>query len=105
MPCLRTIVSQVDKKCNAECAIKSEKTLSKEQKLKATCKQVECNTLCYFENFSKYCPDAKDLLMRINLRQTQELTRATPSHQVETMEAECRNIHDLNYMKMRFVAI
>ncbi|KAK0409734.1 hypothetical protein QR680_004723 [Steinernema hermaphroditum] len=105
MPCLRMIVSQVDKKCNSDCSIKSEKTMSKEQKMKATCKQVECNTLCYFENFSKHCPDAKDLLMRINVRQTQELEMVTPKHQIEKMEAECKNIHDLNYMKMKFVAI
>ncbi|TKR57526.1 hypothetical protein L596_030778 [Steinernema carpocapsae] len=105
MSCLRMVVAQVDKKCTSKCGIKTDKSMSKEQKMKLTCQQVECNTLCYFENFTKLCPDARDVLMRINVRQTQELAMVTTDEQISKMEAECQNIHNLNYMKMKFVAI
>uniref|UniRef100_A0A914EPS5 Uncharacterized protein n=1 Tax=Acrobeloides nanus TaxID=290746 RepID=A0A914EPS5_9BILA len=61
--CLKTYATNADEVCQHKCTTKSDKMEKKDETQKSLCKSVECSTYCYYREFSKTCPEAKDLLM------------------------------------------
>ncbi|KHJ88501.1 hypothetical protein OESDEN_11703, partial [Oesophagostomum dentatum] len=71
LPCLAKAAKEADEVCRDKCqnAYKVEKTDEKENKIKKGCLSLECSTVCYFQEFSEECPEAKDALLKLNVGQ------------------------------------
>ncbi|CAJ0939621.1 unnamed protein product, partial [Mesorhabditis belari] len=106
LKCLSNAAIDVDSVCKDKCSHvdKLEPGMDKEERVARACKAVECSTVCYFHEFAGDCPKAKDLLVRINLDQINEVALSIHPKQHELMSHECKHIHDLDYMKAAMLA-
>ncbi|CAJ0581865.1 unnamed protein product, partial [Mesorhabditis spiculigera] len=106
LPCLKAAAKDVDSVCHDRCRTvnKAEPGMNKQEKLDRACKAVECSTVCYFHEFAQDCPKAQSLLIRMNLDQINEVSLSLHPKQHEGMSHECRDIHNLEYMKAAMLA-
>ncbi|CAD5233032.1 unnamed protein product [Bursaphelenchus xylophilus] len=103
MPCLKEASYKADFVCRDKCQNKQQKTLTKEEKQSNVCKTVECSTLCYFKQFSESCPKAQNVMVKLNVRNAEEMRRLTHEKHVQDMSEQCRRIHDGDYIRSQLL--
>ncbi|CEF64079.1 Hypothetical protein SRAE_1000233500 [Strongyloides ratti] len=105
MECLKTAAPKADLICKEKCSdiVKLPKN-KKVDKEKVLCKQIECSNICYFKELSTSCPDVKDTLLKINLRQAEEMYSSTKKDVLLNLPVECQNLHDSRYIKNKLLS-
>uniref|UniRef100_A0A0N4ZYV4 CPG4 domain-containing protein n=1 Tax=Parastrongyloides trichosuri TaxID=131310 RepID=A0A0N4ZYV4_PARTI len=105
MECLKKAAPKADLKCKEICndIIKIKKN-NKIDKEKILCQQLECSNICYFKQLSNECPDVKETLLKINLRQTEEMYSSTHKDTLLKLPKECQNLHDSRYIKSKLIS-
>uniref|UniRef100_A0A0N5B6L6 CPG4 domain-containing protein n=1 Tax=Strongyloides papillosus TaxID=174720 RepID=A0A0N5B6L6_STREA len=100
MECLKKAAPTADLRCEEKCSdiVKIRKD-AKTDKERILCKQLECSNTCYFKELSNACPDVKDTLLKINLRQAEEMYSLTDKNALLKLPVECQNLHDTRYIK------
>ncbi|CAD5223071.1 unnamed protein product [Bursaphelenchus okinawaensis] len=103
MPCLKEASYKADFVCRDKCQHKPQKNMNKEEKQKNICKTVECSTMCYFKQFSESCPKAQNVMLKLNVRNAEEMRRLTHEKHVQDMNEQCRRIHDGEYIRSQLL--
>ncbi|KAI1719164.1 chondroitin proteoglycan 4 domain-containing protein [Ditylenchus destructor] len=104
LECLKEASYKADVVCRGKCTQNKEnKKLAKEEQQKNICKSVECSTICYYKEFARSCPCAKDVALHMNVRIADEMKRVLHPKTIETMQEQCRRIHDSGYMRQRML--
>lgn len=106
LTCIAKAAEEADSICKDKCkqAHKVEKTATKETKMKKECLTLECSTLCYFDELAESCPEARNVLLKINIGQVHSMASAVHPITMEKMVPECRNLHDTEYMRAKLLA-
>uniref|UniRef100_A0AC35TN47 CPG4 domain-containing protein n=1 Tax=Rhabditophanes sp. KR3021 TaxID=114890 RepID=A0AC35TN47_9BILA len=100
--CLKSASFNADKLCRTECfSTPSPKTdkLKKVDKEAKMCEQIKCSTVCYYKSLSQSCPSAQPTLLKMNLRQSDDMYHSTHKETLIKMPKECKDLHDTQYMK------
>ncbi|PIC27332.1 hypothetical protein B9Z55_019624 [Caenorhabditis nigoni] len=106
LTCIAKAAADADLVCKDKCkqAHKVEKTANKETKMKKECLTLECSTLCYFDELAESCPEARNVLLKINIGQVHSMASGVHPITMEKMLPECRNLHDTEYMRAKLMA-
>ncbi|CAI5449973.1 unnamed protein product [Caenorhabditis angaria] len=106
IPCIAAAAKEADDVCRDKCkhAHKVMKNAEKEEKMKSECRTLECSTICYFDELTESCPEAKDILLKINLGQIHSISNSIHPANMDKMIKECRQIHDIEYMRAKLLA-
>uniref|UniRef100_A0A0K0EQY7 CPG4 domain-containing protein n=1 Tax=Strongyloides stercoralis TaxID=6248 RepID=A0A0K0EQY7_STRER len=105
LECLKRTASKADLVCKEKCnSITKVPKNNKIDKEKIFCKQLECSNICYFKELSTACPNVKETLLKINLRQAEEMYSTTKKEVLLTLPVECQNLHDTRYIKNKFLS-
>ncbi|KHN72697.1 hypothetical protein Tcan_07241 [Toxocara canis] len=103
LECLTEIAPQIDNKCRAQCVTKFDKNAGKEVEVKNKCKAVECSTVCYYQEFSNACPGTHDILLRINMRQINDVISTATPEAIQSMHEDCLRLYDMDYMRRKLL--
>ncbi|MFH4980536.1 hypothetical protein AB6A40_007245 [Gnathostoma spinigerum] len=103
MECLKAIAKDADETCRTKCSVKGKEIDGEENQVKKQCRTVECRTICYFNEFSENCPDAHDMLLRLNLRTVDDIRMVTDPRILEQMHETCRNLNEKDYMREKLL--
>ncbi|KAM3717089.1 Uncharacterized protein ACO02O_01189 [Dirofilaria immitis] len=98
--CLKKASPNVDKTCNEQCTFESD---NNKNQIKIHCRTLKCSLICYFKTFSHACSKIRDILLRLSMRQVNDLRLPTSSD--NNMEIECYQLHDENYMKQKMLEV
>uniref|UniRef100_A0A914HCM2 Chondroitin proteoglycan 4 domain-containing protein n=1 Tax=Globodera rostochiensis TaxID=31243 RepID=A0A914HCM2_GLORO len=103
LPCLREAAFKADVVCRERCVPKEpmDKLSAKTERQKSLCKNVECSTLCYVQELSAGCPNAKETIIRLNVRIADEMRRLTRDSDFEKLSVYCQRVHDGDYLRKR----
>ncbi|KAH7726206.1 hypothetical protein AAVH_06005 [Aphelenchoides avenae] len=105
LDCLREASYKADVVCREKCNQKSSKNAAKDERQKNVCKSVECATVCYYKQFVKSCPCAQEMLLKLNVRNADEMRRLTQPASLSQLSPQCQRLHDPVYIRQQLEAI
>ena len=105
LPCLREAAYKADVVCRESCVAKqpAEKQSAKAERQKQLCKNVECATVCYVRELSQGCPSAKNTLIRLNVRNADEMRRLTRDEDFARLGSQCQRVQEGEYIRQRLL--
>ncbi|VDK58240.1 unnamed protein product [Anisakis simplex] len=103
LECFTEAAPEIDRNCRTRCVPKFDKGHGKEVELKSKCKGMQCSTVCYYQEFSNACPGTHDVLLRLNMRQINDVVSSAKPELIQAMHPDCLQLYDMEYMRAKLV--